>query len=230
MIKTALITGGSNGIGKAIAQKLAKENIEVINADTEEQEAGPENLVYRKCDVTNGEDIDALYAWLYEKQALPDVLVLNAGTGIHEKLLEGDPEKWKNTIDLNVMGILRCIRAFVPHMQEKKHGRVIFISSVAAFKPYEYGGVYSASKAALEMIAETLWLETQPYIAVTTINAGITDTGFFKGRLLKDQTVADLGMGSLLPQNIADDVWHVLSKRDGAVINRIITRPAQQLF
>jgi NADP-dependent 3-hydroxy acid dehydrogenase YdfG len=230
MIKTALITGGSNGIGKAIAQKLAKENIEVINADTEEQEAGPENIVYRKCDVTNGENIDALYAWLHEKQALPDVLVLNAGTGIHEKLLEGDPEKWKNTIDLNVMGMLRCIRAFVPHMQEKKQGRVIFISSVAAFKPYEYGAVYSASKAALEMIAETLWLETQPYIAVTTINAGITNTGFFKNRLLKGQTVADLGMGSLLPQDIADDVWHVLSKREGAVINRIITRPAQQSF
>jgi NADP-dependent 3-hydroxy acid dehydrogenase YdfG len=180
--------------------------------------------------VRNGADIDALFNWMNDSACLPDVLVLNAGKGIHEQLAEGDPEKWLDVFQLNVMGVLRCIRAFIPPMKEKKKGHVVFISSVAAAKAYTYGGVYSASKAAVEMIAETLRLETLPHIKVTVVAAGVTDTGFFENQVSGHSSVEDIGMGSLSADDIAEDVVHAINKKRGADINKIIIRPTGQDF
>ncbi|HEX8270578.1 MAG TPA: SDR family oxidoreductase [Flavobacterium sp.] len=228
--RIALVTGGSNGIGSAICSRLSKNNYTVINADilTPEQEF-PE-VIYRKCDVREGNEIDSLFEWFSENVGLPSVVILNAGQGIHERLTEGDPGKWENIIRLNLLAPLRCIRAFVPPMQEQKSGHVIFISSVSAMQPYQYGGVYSASKAALEMIAETLRLETAPDIKVTVIAAGITDTKFFEYQISGSDSIESIGMGAISANDVADDVLYALSKTGSAAINKIITRPAGQSF
>src|SRR5690606_34492370 len=99
------------------------------------------------------------------------------------KLTEGDPEGWKEIMDTNLMGALYFIRLFVPEMLEQKRGNVIFVSSVAAGRGFPYGGIYAASKTALDVIAETLRLETLPLIKVTTICPGLTDTDFFSNTL-----------------------------------------------
>jgi len=226
----ALVTGGSGGIGLAIARKFAAANLQVVTADIVEPLQEDEELLYKECDVSKGYDVDSLYAWMNSNTGLPDILVLNAGKGIHEQLLEGDPEKWLDVLNLNVMGVLRCIRAFVPAMKEKKRGHVVFISSIAAVNAYTYGGVYSASKAAIEMIAETLRLEVMPDVKVTVIAAGVTDTGFFENQISGNTTIEELGMGHLSAEDIADDVLYAISKRGGAAINKITTRPAAQEF
>ena len=156
--------------------------------------------------------------------------MLNAGRGIKEKLTEGDPEKWKSIIDINLLGALRCIRAFVPAMLEKKNGHVVFISSVSAGKPHPYGGVYSASKSALEVIAETLRLETLPHVKVTVISPGIVDTNFFKNEVSGNTSVEQRKLGSISPDDIAEDVFYAVTKRKGTSINKIITRPIGQEF
>jgi NADP-dependent 3-hydroxy acid dehydrogenase YdfG len=226
---TVLVTGGSGGIGQAITKKLAKAGFGVINADV----AGPteevEGVEYKNCDVSNGADVDDLFKWLNDKGSLPEVLVLNAGKGIHEQLTEGDPEKWLDILQLNVMGVLRCIRAFVPPMTERKKGHVVFISSVAATKAYTYGGIYSASKAAVEMIAETLRIETLPDIKVTIIAAGVTDTGFFENQVSGHNSVESIGVGSLSAEDVAEDVLYAITKKGGS-INKIVSRPAGQDF
>ncbi|MDX1604415.1 MAG: SDR family oxidoreductase, partial [Salinimicrobium sediminis] len=158
--KLALITGGSSGIGKAIAKKLSREGIKVIIADVAENGDDDTEINFKKCNVAKAEDIDALYAWTTHNFGHPDYLILNAGRGISEKLTEGDPEKWTEILDINVMGALRCIRAFAPNMLSEEKGNVVFISSVSANQPHPYGGIYAASKTALEIIAETLRLET----------------------------------------------------------------------
>jgi NADP-dependent 3-hydroxy acid dehydrogenase YdfG len=225
---TALITGGSNGIGKAISLKLSEQKITVVNADIIAPEMSNNYLIYRYCDVTQRKDIDDLFLWMSKNTGLPDTLIINAGRGIHEKLTEGDPEKWFDIIQVNVMGALRFIRAFVPPMQIKKQGKIIFISSVAADKIYSYGGVYSATKAALEVIAETLRAETDSSINITVIRAGITDTDFFKNHPAK--TANAIGQGSLHPMDIAEQIWHVINKRDGAQIQKITIMPKEQSF
>src|SRR5690606_21152592 len=98
------------------------------------------------------------------------LLVLNAGRGIHEKIREGDPEKWIEIINLNLIGTLRVLRALLPFMTS---GNILFVSSISSSHPYPYGGVYAATKSALDTLAETLRQEELPDIAVSVINAGI---------------------------------------------------------
>ena len=228
--KIALITGGSNGIGCAIAIKLSKEGIQVIIADITEPREVAKNITFKSCNVSLAENIDELYAWTIDNFGHPDYLILSAGRGIHEKLTEGDPEKWKQILDTNLLGALRCIRAFTPNMISEKRGNVIFISSVSANQPHAYGGIYAASKTALEVIAETLRLETLPHINVTVVSPGIVDTAFYEHQISGDNTVESMGMGAISPEEIADDVWYALNKKQGTSINKIITRPTLQQF
>lgn len=228
--RIAIVTGGSSGIGKAIAKKLAGENVKVVVADIEDHRENDPNLLFRKCDISKGEEIDQLYAWVFEEVGPPDILVLNAGQGIQEKLTEGDPEKWQRIMNINVMGALRTIRSFVPELLKRKRGNVVFVSSVSANNPHPYGGVYSASKTALEVIAETLRLETLPHINVTVISPGIVDTNFFQNQMSGNSTIEEMGMGAISPEEIAEDVWYAINKKAGTSINKIITRPIQQDF
>lgn len=228
--KLAIVTGGSSGIGQAIAQKLNIEGVKVIVADITGEQEKASGIEYRHCDVSKGKDVDKLYSWVAENFGDPDYLILCAGRGIQEKLTEGDPEKWKEILDTNLMGSLRAIRAFTPNMISQKRGNVVFISSVSANQPHPYGGIYAASKTALEVIAETLRLETLPHLNVTVISPGIVDTAFFEHQISGDNTVESMGMGAIKPEEIAEDVWYALNKKQGTSINKIITRPVLQQF
>lgn len=227
--KIAVVTGGSSGIGRAIAEKLHKEGVKVVVADINEGE-NKSGILFRKCDVSSGEDIDELYSWVQDKVGKPTILILNAGQGIREKLTEGDPEKWQKVLQTNLMGPLRAIRSFVPDMLEMKKGNVVFISSVSANQPHPYGGIYSASKTALDMVAETLRLETLPHVNVTIVSPGIVDTKFFENEMSGDSSIEEMGMGAISPEEIAEDVWYTLNKKEGTSINKIITRPTLQNF
>lgn len=228
--KIAIITGGSHGIGSAVANKLKQEGIQVIIADIRSPEIRQEEIIFRKCDTTRSDEIDALFKWVQEHFGLPDILILSAGQGVKERLTEGDPEKWQEVINVNLMGPLRFIRSFVPSMLEKRSGHVIFLSSVSANQPHEYGGVYSASKSALEVVAETLRLETLPHLKVTVVSPGIVDTSFFQHQFSDNSGVLEMGMGSISPEEIAEDIWYALNKSSGSSINKIISRPIKQGF
>ena len=227
--RIALVTGGSNGIGRAIVKKLANEGVKVIVADLQETEEDAV-AIFRRCDVGKKDDIAELFTWINENVGHPDILVLNAGQGIKEKLTEGDPEKWEHIININLMGALRCIRAFVPGMLDKETGHVVFISSVSANKPHPYGGIYTASKTALEVVAETLRQETLPLVKVTVVSPGIVETEFFQNQISGPTTIEEMGMGSISAEEIAEDVWYALSKKNGSCINKITTRPVLQNF
>lgn len=228
--KTALITGGSNGIGLAIAKKFAQNDIKVAIADVEGYNNENPNISFKKCDVSSGNEINDLYNWTEKTIGHPEILVINAGRGIKEKLTEGDPDKWQQIINTNIMGALRPIRAFLPHMVSQKSGNVIVISSVAAGNPHPYGGIYSATKTALEVIAETLRLETLPHINITVISPGVTDTGFFENQMVGSHSIEELEMGVISPEEIAEDALYAISKKKGTSINKIITRPTAQSF
>jgi NADP-dependent 3-hydroxy acid dehydrogenase YdfG len=231
MARTALITGGCSGIGLAIAKKMANEGLLVIIADIKPpKETISGNIHYIQCDISSGSNVDSLYGQISNSFRLPDILVCNAGRGIHERLAEGDPEKWKIAFDVNVMGTLRCIRSFVPDMIKNKNGDVVFISSVSANQPYEYGGIYAATKSSLEVIAETLRIETLPDLRVTIIAPGTTKTGFFTNLISGYQSVDDMGFEAISPNDIAESVWYAIDKPKGISINKIIVRPTGQIF
>lgn len=225
--KTALITGGVGGIGLAIANKFADNGITVAVSDIHKPKKSP--TLFFRCDVRKARQIHLLYQWTLKNIGVPDILILNAGVGIKEKLYEGDPEKWQKVVDVNLMGALRCIRAFVPQMMERQSGSVLFISSVSANQPHIYGGIYSASKTALDVVAETLRMETMPHLHVTTISPGATDTGFFKNQVA-GASASDDFLPFMDAEEVAEDVFYAISKNGNRCINKIVTRPLAQQF
>ncbi len=223
--KWALVTGGANGIGEAIASKLSSEGIRVVVADSDIPAETYSNVHFINCDVTIKEDVENVFYKMKDDLNIPDILVLNAGLGNHELLTEGDPEKWFRLINVNVVGALRFIRAFVPAMQQKNGTSVIFIGSVAAKKCYRYGGVYAASKAALAVIAETLRIENLGKVSVSVISPGLTKTEFVKRTETYPSDVSILS-----PETIAHYVWQIINQPRGVEFNEIIIRPTTQEF
>ncbi|WP_017733861.1 SDR family oxidoreductase [Nafulsella turpanensis] len=229
--KVALVTGGSGGIGYAIACQLAGAGAHVVIADIKAPAAENKGILYKETDVTKAESVAELFSFMHGRGMMPDIIISNAGRGIGEQLAEGDPEKWQEIFQLNVMGHLRTIRSFLPLMQEKGSTRdIIFISSVAARKAYPWGGVYAASKAALQTIAETLRLEVQPTIRVSSILPGAVDTAFFENSMGSSQTVDEMGWGALQAEDVADAVLYILTRPATVAINEMTIRPTAQPF
>jgi NADP-dependent 3-hydroxy acid dehydrogenase YdfG len=224
--RNILITGASSGIGAATAQLLVAAGHRVVNADSTPADAG--EVMHVRCDVTAGAQVDALYKRLADDDLLPDVLILNAGQGIHERLSEGDPDKWERTIAVNLMGPLRMLRAFVPALLQREHAQVLFTSSIAATAPYAYGAVYAASKAALEMVAHSLELEHGDRIRVSVVRPGITDTAFFSNMVSGGHGPEDIGMGSLSAEELGRIIAGLVALPVGTRMAEVTVMPARQ--
>lgn len=224
------MSGGGSGIGRAIVGKLSLADVTTALADLQPPSNLPPNVYPFTCDVTAAPAVDAFFAGVQEKLGTPDMLICSAGRGIHEKLTEGDPEKWRQIIDTNLMGALRLIRAFVPGMLEAGHGDVVLISSVSAGQAYPYGGIYAATKSALEVVAETLRQEVLPTIRVTVVAPGVTDTAFFENTVSGYHTAEDIGYGFISADDVADAVLYALRKPPGVSVNNITIRPTAQPF
>jgi NADP-dependent 3-hydroxy acid dehydrogenase YdfG len=227
----ALVSGGASGIGNSIARMLYAQGIQTVVADTLALQAAPPGIRFHKTDISSAASVAALYDFLQTEALLPDLIVCSAGRGIAERLAEGDPEKWQEIINLNLMGHLRTLRAFLPQMLEKEEGGdVVLISSVAARKPYAWGGIYAASKAALQAVAESLRLELQPRVRVSTVLPGVVNTSFFENMVGGSQTADELGWGSLAPEDVAEAVRFIISRPPGVAVDELVIRPAAQPF
>lgn len=227
--RCVLISGGASGIGAAAAAHLHGLGCRVAVADVACPARPRPGVHYHGVDLREPAQVDALFAKLERAAALPDVLVSCAGVGVHERLTEGDPAKWAQVFEVNVLGALRLIRAFVPAMWARG-GDVVVVGSVAARQAYPSGGVYAASKAALELVAETLRLEVQPRIRVTTLAPGVVDTPFFAHMLAGHQTVQEIGFGSLEPQQVAELIAYAISRPPNMALNHVVVRPRGQPF
>lgn len=207
-------------------QALSNNQVQVCYADVETTDlpAGK----YIKADLTKREDIENFCRQCEQEMEAPDILVLNAGRGIRQTLAEGDPEQWEYILQLNVMSSLRLIRHFLPAMKKKEHTDVVLISSVSSFHPYPTGAVYSATKAAVENIAEVLRLENLPQVRVTTLAPGVVDTQFFKNNIDGVDDVDSLGMGAVHPEEVADAIIYTLTRRKDISINYMVIRPTKQ--
>lgn len=192
-----------------------------------DRDAAEPNIV--PADLCRQSEVDALYDAVSERLGAPDILVSCAGVGVHERLTEGDPAKWAQVLEVNVLGALRLIRAFVPAMLERG-GDVVIVSSVAAHTAYPWGGPYAASKAALETVAETLRLEVLPKVRVTTIAPGVVDTPFFAHMLSGNQSVEEIGFGAVQPEQIAELIAYAVSRPSNVVLNHLTVRPRGQAF
>ena len=160
--RVAIVTGGSYGIGRAVAQSLLQEGAKVAicarNAEQLEHTAkdlGPEVLAVQ-ADMSKTTDIAILFDKTLRKFGKLDILVNNAGGTHLSQLLDLPDEAWQENIDVNLFGVIRCSRAAIPHMREQKWGRIINISSVFGKQPGAGMIDYNATKAAVISLTKTL--------------------------------------------------------------------------
>lgn len=182
--KTGIITGGSVGIGLAVAEVFAREGVNLVlcarNRDRLEKAAESirheygVRVVAVQADVAKAEDIHKVVEKTGEVFAGADILVNNAGTGSSETIMEADDEKWQYYWDLHVMASVRMSRGIVPLMRNNGGGVIVNTASICAKQPLGYEPIYNVTKAALAMFGKCLANELIPEnIRVNTINPGL---------------------------------------------------------
>ncbi|PZG41031.1 oxidoreductase [Spongiactinospora gelatinilytica] len=236
MMKTAVVTGASSGIGWATARRLATEGYDVVAAARrvdrlEKLAAEVAGVRPMALDVTSQESVDALAGALDRC----DVLVNNAGGAYGlEPVIEADPADWQRMYDVNVLGTLRMTKALTPKLVESGDGVLVLLTSTAGLVAYEGGGGYVAAKHAQKSMAETLRLELfdRP-VRVVEIAPGMVRTEEFAlTRFRGDREAADRVYQGVAYPLTADDVadaivWSV-TRPAHFNVDRMVIRPRAQ--
>src|ERR1700751_550112 len=185
--KVAVITGGSVGIGLAIAEGLTAEGVHLVlaarGAERVKTEAGRIARQYGveaigvASDVAQAEDVKRVIEAATSKFGGADILINNAGTGSNETIMEAPDEKWQYYWDLHVMAAVRLARGLVPFMRKRGGGVILHNGSICTVQPLWYEPIYNTTKAALLMFSKTLANEViKDNIRVNTINPGLVLT------------------------------------------------------
>ncbi|MCK0177085.1 SDR family oxidoreductase [Mycolicibacterium sp. F2034L] len=180
---TALVTGASRGIGRAIIAHLAAQGWDVIagvrnDRDAAEASALDERITPVLLDVTDPDQVAALPTLL---PATLDAVVNNAGIAVAGPVETVSPGDWRKQFEVNVFGQIAVTQAVLPKLRQSR-GRVIFVSSLNGQIAMPLLGAYSASKFALEACADALRVEVRPWgIAVVVVEPAQTDTDMWRG-------------------------------------------------
>jgi 3-oxoacyl-[acyl-carrier protein] reductase len=184
--KVAVITGGSVGIGLAVAKGLAAEGAHVVlvardvarlEAARAEVASAAGRVAAISSDVATAAGIDAVIAAVEKDFGGVDILVNNAGTGSNETIVDAPDEKWQYYWDLHVMAAMRLARGMVPSMRRRGGGVILNNASICAAQPLWYEPIYNVTKAALVMLSKTMATEfIKDGIRVNAINPGFVLT------------------------------------------------------
>ncbi|GBR14669.1 SDR family NAD(P)-dependent oxidoreductase [Asaia spathodeae] len=182
--KVAVVTGGSVGIGLAVAEGLAREgaHIVMVARDKGRLESAARQLAEThgvRClpvsaDVATAEGVESVVRQIDEAFGGADILINNAGTGSNETIMEAPDDKWQFYWELHVMAAVRLARGLVPGMKKRGGGAIIHNASICAAQPLWYEPIYNVTKAALMMFSKTLATEViKDNIRVNCVNPGL---------------------------------------------------------
>ena len=182
--KVAVVTGGSVGIGLAVAEGLAAEGVDVVIAARGEARVNGEAARIAEthrvralgvaCDVATRAGTDHLIAEVAKAFGGADILINNAGAGSNETVMAAPDEKWQAYWDLHVMAAVRLARGLAPLMKKRGGGVILHTASICAAQPLWYEPIYNVTKAALMMFSKTLSAELiGDNIRVNCVNPGL---------------------------------------------------------
>jgi NAD(P)-dependent dehydrogenase (short-subunit alcohol dehydrogenase family) len=188
----AVVTGVSSGIGKATARALVGRGYRVFGTARSQTSAMPAKVERVLLDVRDAASIEAGVREVLAKAGRIDLLVNNAGGSMVGAIEETSLEQAQELFDLNFFGAVRMTQAVLPSMRAQKSGRIVFISSVVGFLPAPFMGFYSASKHAMEGLAESLDHETRTLgIRAVLVEPGFTRTNIGSNRMSPGGRVDD---------------------------------------
>jgi len=232
--RVAIITGAGRGIGLAIATQLATLGATAVIADYAAYgEEAAASLIqaglqasFVKVDVSQQQDVETMVQGVYERYGRVDILVNNAGIRPTRRLLEMTAADWDKVLAVNLNGTFYCCRAVAPPMAERRWGRIVSISSLAAQQGSTGGhSHYAASKAGIVGFSRSLARELAPSgITVNVVSPGWIDTEGWEGQLdgHREEYAARVPLGRLgTPQDVAHAVAFLASE-EAAYITGVV--------
>jgi len=225
--KVALVTGGNRGIGRGVAEALAKEGLQVAitardaaAAAEAAQAIGPTARGYA-LDVRRADQVAAVFAAVERDFGGLDVLVNNAGIGIFGSIVETSLDDWHAVIETNVNGVFYCTREAIPRMTKRGGGYIFNVSSLAGRNAFPGAGAYCASKHAVNGFSEVLFQEVREAgIRVTYLMPGSVATDFGRGMAAKQDW-------ALQAEDVGEMVVDLLRTNPRALHSRVEMRPAR---
>ncbi|MBN2526701.1 MAG: SDR family oxidoreductase [Deltaproteobacteria bacterium] len=188
-----IITGCSTGIGRNLAQTLFARGYRVVaTARRLETIKDIPAALHLELDVTKQASVDAAISQTLTRLGRIDYLVNNAGHSVRAAIEDMDEKPAREMFDVNLWGLIRVTRAVLPHMRKRKAGRIIHVGSVVGKFTMPINGAYSASKHAVEAIANAMRVELKPFnIQVVLIEPGTINTQFMSSSIAKSQEQFD---------------------------------------
>jgi 3-oxoacyl-[acyl-carrier protein] reductase len=218
--KVAVVTGGTRGIGRAIASALVKAGLQVAITGRHEEEV-PDVASY-VCDVRDYDQVRSTFAKIAEDFGGVDILVNNAGIGIFGSVESMPVEDFRAVLETNVFGVFYCCHEAIPLMKRRGGGYIINISSLAGANPHANMAAYNASKFGLNGFSEALMQEVRhDGIKVSYIMPGSVNTEF------GGDEPSDAKSWQLQAADIANVVMDLLEFPDRALPSRIEIRPSR---
>jgi len=202
--KTAIVTGASSGIGRAIAEALARAGFTVFGTSRRPSGDGPANVTMLACDVTDAASVDALVSAVSARTGRIDLLVNNAGIGMLGGAEEFSIDQVRALFDVDLFGVVRTTNAVLPAMRARGAGRIVNIGSILGLVPAPYSAHYSAVKHALEGYSESLDHEVRAFgVRVCVIEPAFVRTVFDQNGIapaspLREYDTARAGVAALL--------------------------------
>jgi NAD(P)-dependent dehydrogenase (short-subunit alcohol dehydrogenase family) len=234
MMAVAIVTGGTRGIGFAVAQALLARGDSVAFTGTTDDAVlraekalaattgGATSVMGEVCDVRDRASVHRAMAAVVQRFGGLDVLVNNAGVGGGAPIAELGEADWHRLIDTNLTGVFHCCQAAIPHLRARRGGWIVNVSSLAGKNPFAGGAAYCATKAGLDAFSESLMQELRyDGIRVSHVCPGSVATGF-NGR--------DPGAWAdwkLQPDDVAQVIVDLLSHPARSLPSRIEIRPSQ---
>ena len=237
--KTAIVSGGSKGIGKAISLKYAQAGADVVicsrrkenlEAAVIEAESNGFSLIPIECNTSNFDSIQSVVDLTMDKFGKVDILVNNAATNpYYGPILNSEDSHWDKIFDVNVKGYFNFAKACSISMIKNNYGKIINVASIAAKTPLEGLGVYNISKAAVVMLTKVLAKELgQHNIQINTLAPGLIKTDFSKALWEDENTynkiVKSIPQGKMgTPEDISGMALYLASDASDFITGSIFT-------
>ena len=219
--RVALVTGGSKGIGAAIAAALASGGASVASTSRSGSGAAGPNLRQIIADVRNPADVTRAVDETVAQFGGLDILVNNAGVGHFANVADMALDQWRDILDTNLSGVFHFCHAAIPHLRKRGGGWIINISSLASKNAFAGGAAYCASKAALNQFSEALMQEVRhDNIRVSCVLPGSVETGFGRGMISKEGW-------ALKPEDVAQVVMDLIAMPARSLPSRVELRPSR---
>jgi len=230
--KNALVTGGTRGIGLAVAEALLREDASVAICGRSEETVksavsqltnkAKSKVLGKVADVRRNTEVADLFTWIDREMRNLDIVVNNAGVGVFRSTADLSVEDWQKTLETNLSGVFYCCREALPRLKQRGGGYIINIGSLAGKNAFAGGAAYNASKFGLNGFSEAMMLDHRyDNVRVSYVMPGSVNTEFSSGATRADWKIA--------PEDIGEIVLMLLKMPERTLVSRVEVRPSKPL-